>query len=109
MSTPGLVNLVNQLLSTLDESPQRKIAKLLTFNFIKWRFLNETKTLLVPAIIAKSQDIRKNIITDLHSLCIFIPLTSPPVSLQLSMIGFQGTTGAPPNPPIIGLENIFPN
>ena len=49
------------------------------------------------------------IITDLHSLCIFIPLTSPSVSLQLSVMGLQGTTGAPPYPPVIGLENIFPD
>ena len=57
------------------------------------------------------QGIGKETVTELSILDTFSlqPLTSPPVSLRLSMMGLQGTTGAPPNPPVIGLENIFPD
>lgn len=54
-STPDLVNFANQPLST----PQGRLTKFLTFNSYKQRLLNETRNLLVSAIIAKSQYIRK--------------------------------------------------
>ena len=38
------------------------------FNSSKWRSLNKNKTLLVSAIIAKSQDIRKEIVSNFHTL-----------------------------------------
>ena len=76
MSTLDLANLANQPSHTPDESPKRKITKFLIFNSSKWRSLNETKRLLVCAIIAKSQDVGKEIVTNLSALSAFSPLTS---------------------------------
>ena len=45
-----------------------KTAKFLIFNKNKCRSLNKNKTLLVFAIIAKSQDIRKEIVTNFCTL-----------------------------------------
>ena len=76
MSTPDLVNLANKPSHTLDELPIIKTLKFLIFNSGKWRPLNETKILLVSAIIPKIQDPGKETVTNLSASGTFRPLTS---------------------------------
>ena len=77
-----LANLEKQLSHSLEEFPKRKIPpKFFIFNSSHWRPLNESKTLLVSALIANKtkqnktnpQDIGK----DCHKLkvlsCLFAP------------------------------------
>lgn len=61
--------------------------------------LYETKSLLISAIIAKSEDIGTDVATNLSTSGIFSCLTSLPGSSSLPVMGLRGTTGALPNPP----------
>lgn len=76
VSTSDVVSLANQLVYTLGESTARKkTLKFLIFNSSQWRFLYETKNLLVLAIITKSQDIGTEVVTNVSGT--FSLLTSP--------------------------------
>ena len=61
MSTKDLVNLASQLSCTLNESLQRKIAKILNIQLQQMKS-PETKTLLVSAIIAKARTLEKRLL-----------------------------------------------
>ena len=56
MSIPELVNLANQHVQTLDESP-KKIAKFLNLQLWQMKFPKQNQNLAVSAVIAKSQEI----------------------------------------------------
>ena len=75
-STPDLVNLANQLAHTLDESPKRKTSKILNFQLWKMKFSKWNQNFLVSAIIAKSQDIGNEIVTNLGFQTSSVFLTS---------------------------------
>ena len=75
------------------------LAKFLVFNSSKWRILHRTKAPLASAIIAESQDIRKEIIINVSSLGAFGPLTEFSNILPVLNDGLQGTTGVLPKPP----------
>lgn len=89
MSTLYLENLANQFSSTLGESLKRKTAKILNLQFQQMKPLNETKTLWVSDIIAKSQDIEEETVIYLNALGTFSPLTSFSSTLQFSMTGSE--------------------
>ena len=67
MSTPDSVNLAKQFSCTLDESPERKRTEILNLQPQQTEAPKWNQTLLVSAIIVKSQDIGKDIVT--NSLC----------------------------------------
>ena len=68
VSTPDSVNLIKQHSLTLDELPKRKTAKILNLQLQQMKPINETKTLLVSAIIIKIQNTGKEIVTNLSTL-----------------------------------------
>ena len=71
---PDLVNLANQLSQTPDESPQKNMAKILQLQQMKGP--KQNKTFLVSSTVIKSQDIEKEIITNLSTLGTFSLLIS---------------------------------
>lgn len=83
MTTPDLVIWQNTSLTLKISHIKGKLLKFLIFNSRKWRPVTKIKTLLVSAIIAKSQDTGKEIVNKFkHFRC-----------LQLSNLPFQH----PPN------------
>ena len=62
MSIPDLVNLANDLSHTSDEPPQMKITTIPNLQLQQLKAPKQNQTLLVSAIIAKIQDIVKEII-----------------------------------------------
>ena len=105
MSAPDLVNLANQFSYTLDESP--RWTTFLIFNSSKWKTLNENKTILVSAIIAKSQNIGKEIAMNLSTLGTFYHLWNFSNTLPLLNNGALRTGLFPVL--LISLENIHPD
>lgn len=55
VSTTDFVNLANQLACSVDESSERKTAKMLSFQFLPMKVALQTPN-LVSVVIAKSQD-----------------------------------------------------
>lgn len=55
VSTTDFVNLANQLACSVNESPERKTAKMLSFQVLPMKVALQTPN-LVFAMIAKSQD-----------------------------------------------------
>ena len=54
-----------------------RLPNCLIFSSIKWRLLNETQTLLIPAIMAKNQDTSKDTFTNLSTLGAITALNQP--------------------------------
>ena len=78
--------------------------KFLTFNSTKWRPLNETKTLLFSAIIAKIQDIGKEVATNLSASGASSALTS--LSNVLPILNYRGSSQSSL---LISWRNISPD
>lgn len=72
MLTPDFVNLANRHPCAVNP----RVPKLLIFICSKQRLHNKNKTFPVSAIIAKSQDIGKDIVTNLSTSGAFRPLTN---------------------------------
>lgn len=99
-STPDFINLVNQLAHALDESRKRKTAKI--FNLLRqMKFPTQNPA---STIIAKSQDIRKEVVTNLSTAGAFHPLTSLSNILPIPNVGVPRNRGPSPSPLLIGTE-----
>lgn len=71
------VYLTNQLAHTLDKAPKRKTTKILNFQLWQMKVAIQNQNFLLSAIIAMSQDTRKDTVTNLSTSDTFSLLTSP--------------------------------
>ena len=68
--TPGIVGLATHLSCTMDESPKKRISKILNYQLLPMKALGKIETFLDSVIIIKKQNTEKGIVLSILSLLI---------------------------------------